>query len=114
MINLAVISLTELAPILVILAGMLTGFYALLRFVLDNASRATEHDREERKELSVAVTRMAVATERTAKEAEVRNGHLAEISIDNKDAILEAINNLNINQKVIEQEAQHQTVKSKD
>lgn len=110
----ASISLTELAPIIVILAGMLTGFYALLKFVLENASKATENDREERKELSVAVNRMAAATEKSAKEAEQRNGHLAEISITNKDAILEAINNLNINQKVIEQEVQHQTVKSKD
>jgi hypothetical protein len=71
----------------------ITGFYALLKFVLENASKATENDREERKELSIAVNRMATATEKSAKEAEQRNGHLAEISIQNKVAILEAINN---------------------
>ena len=112
--NFASLTLTELAPIIVILAGMLTGFYALLKFVLENASKATEKDREERKELSVAVNRMATATEKSAKEAEQRNGHLAEISIQNKGAILEAINNLSLNQKIIEQEVEHQTVKSKD
>lgn len=110
--NLASISLTELSPILGILAGMLAGFYALLKYVLNNASKTTEADREERQALISTFERVAKATEKSAREAESRNGHLAEISIQNKDAILEAINNLTLNQKIMEQEVEHQTVKN--
>lgn len=69
---------------------------------------------DEEQSLTTAIERMAVATERAAIEAEQRNGHLAEISIQNKDAILEAIRSLSLNQEVKEQNVEHQVIKSKE
>lgn len=91
---------------------MLAGFYALLRFVLNNAEKTTEADRDERKALSTAISDMAegmqaVATsnERIACESEKRNGHLAEISVENKNQILTAIHNQTVeHEKVINKE----------
>ena len=41
MFNFASLTLTELAPILGIMAGMLVGFYGLMKFVLNNATKTT-------------------------------------------------------------------------
>lgn len=120
MIYLAVITLAELAPILTILAAMLTGFYAILKFVLNNAAKATEADRDERKELTQAVNRMAKASEAQAKEtrnaavqAEKRNGHLAELQIEARADVLQAISKMGT-QNVNEQVVKHQTVEEKE
>lgn len=94
----ASLTYAELAPIFVILAGMLVGFYKLLEFVLNKAEKTANADREERKALAEAIGLMAdgmqaVATSNTriADESEKRNGHLAEISVENKDQILTAV-----------------------
>jgi hypothetical protein len=120
MIYLAVITLAELAQILTILAAMLTGFYAILKFVLNNAAKATEADRDERKELTQAVNRMAKASEAQAKEtrnaavqAEKRNGHLAELQIEARADVLQAISKMGT-QNVNEQVVKHQTVEEKE
>jgi hypothetical protein len=101
-------------PILTVLAGMLAGFYAIIKFILSNASNTTSEDRKERQKLIETFDRVAEATERQAKEAEQRNGHLAEISIQNKDAILKAIDGLKLNQQVTEQTVEHQVVREKE
>lgn len=119
--NFASITLPELAPILGILAGMLIGFYKILEYVLNNSLKSTEADRTERQELSKAIAQMAdgmqsvaMSNERIAIESERRNGHLAEISVDNKDAILKAIKGITLTQQVEEQKVAHQTVKMKE
>jgi len=103
--NFSNIELTELAPILTIYAGMLVSFYALVKFLIKNATDTQKADREERQEMAKAFNRVAEATEKAAKEAEQRNGHLAEISNQNKDLIVQAITNIK------EQRVEHQTVK---
>jgi uncharacterized membrane-anchored protein YhcB (DUF1043 family) len=104
---------TELAPILGIFVGMLAGFYALVKYLLNAQEKInTQHsitqelDREERKELTKSFNRVAEATERSAREAEQRNGHLAEISMTNKDQIITAIHGLVIDKQTVH----HQTV----
>lgn len=97
----AEISLTELSPILVIYVGMLGGFYGLVKFILNNAEKASDADRKERIELSHAIKGMADgmrdvadSNKRIADESEKRNGHLAEISVENKDQIITEIKSL--------------------
>jgi hypothetical protein len=111
----AAITLPELAPILTIFVGMLGGFYALIKFILKQSEHTSAADRAERQALATAVERMAVATERTAKEAEQRNGHLAEISMDNKNQIITAIQGLTINKQTVHnQVVEHELVKNKE
>ena len=104
----AAITLPELAPILTIFVGMLGGFYVLVRFILTLSEKTSEADRVERKELSKSISNMAEAMQlvatsniRIADESEKRNGHLAEISVENKDQILGAINNLTIEKQTV-------------
>ena len=107
----ASLTLVELAPILGIFAGMLVAFYALVKFLIGEASKTSNADRTERQGLTEAFNRVAEATERSAREAEARNGHLAEISITNKEAIIEAINGITIaKQTVKNQTVEHETV----
>lgn len=114
----ASLTLTELTPILTILAGMLLGFYALLKFVLGQAEKDREADRKERKEFAAALKdvadanfRVAEATENAAKEAKERNGHLAELSLQSQE-MLKNIGDRNYRAitEVQEQHVQHQTV----
>lgn len=91
----AALTLTELAPILTILAGMLVGFYGLLKFILSQAEKDRNAERGDRKEFSKALKDLtdsnraiATATETAAKEAAERNGHLAELQIENQKLII--------------------------
>ena len=77
----ASITLPELAPILTIFVGMLAGFYALVKFILSQAEKTAIADRDERKEMSTAFNRVADATEKSAREAKERNGHLGDQNI---------------------------------
>jgi len=113
--NFAAITLPELAPILTIFVGMLGGFYVLVRFILTLSEKTQEADRKERQELSKAIAQMAlgmekVATsnERIADESKARNGHLGELivsqtemTMENKDQIITAINGLTINKQTV-------------
>lgn len=103
----AVISATEFYSILTIFAGMLLGFYAVAKLMLKQATKDREADREERKDLSSAIKLMAensakvarvteagmdkvaVATNKTAREAKERNGHLAELIIQQGEMVQE-------------------------
>ena len=111
----ASLTLAELTPILGIFTGMLVAFYALVKFLIGEASKTSEADRTERKELAIAFNRVADATERSAREAETRNGHLAEISIQNKDSIIEAVKGIIIAKQTVKQQTvQHETVLNKE
>lgn len=120
--NLASITLPELAPILTIFVGMLGGFYVLVKFILTLSEKTAEADRKERQELSKAIANMAkgmenvaISNERIANESEKRNGHLAEISVQNKDQILDAIKGLTIEKQTVhKQVVEHEQVLSKE
>lgn len=100
-----------------VIAGMLIGFYGIAKVMLSQASADREADRAERKELTSAVRLMAEnsglqaeATVKQAKEAEARNGHLAEMTIQQGDRImqgLETIKKQNVKHQVVE----HQEIK---
>lgn len=118
----ASLTLAELAPVLGIFAGMLVGFYALVKYILNSQEKINEQhaktqelDREERKELAKSFNRVAEATERQAREAEKRNGHLADISVENKNQILTAISGLTIDRQTVHhQTVEHEKVISKE
>lgn len=94
----AALTLVELSGVLGIFAGMLVAFYALVKYLIKNATDTQKEDRKERqdilKDLTNAMSRMAQASERAAQEAEQRNGHLAEISNQNRDIIIQAVTNI--------------------
>lgn len=113
----AQISPGELGSILALFVGMLTGFYALVKYmlkqqenVLVNAAKIQELDRKERNELTKAFNRVAEATETAAREAKERNGHLAELTIESKKATLDAIACIKVKQNVKEQHVDNQVV----
>ena len=84
---------------------IVTGFGVIAKLMLNQAAKDRESerkerdaDREERKELARAIKdmagatgRQADATERSAKEAEARNGHLAELSLQGNQLICEVL-----------------------
>jgi hypothetical protein len=109
--TLAQISPTEFGSIITVIGGMLLGFYALVKFILTSHEKVQEKDRLERLALAKAVERMATATETTAREAEQRNGHLAELIIESKQGTLEAIHCIKVNQNVEEQQIGEQVIK---
>ena len=112
----ASLTLVELAPIFTIYAGMLVAFYALVKFLINKADETQKADRQERQDILVKLNntmeRMAQASERSAREAEQRNGHLAEISNQNRDIIIKAVSNIK-EQHVKKQTVENEVVKSK-
>jgi len=118
----AAISPAEFGTIITILGGMLVGFYALIKFILSQSEKMQEADRKERQELSKAISNMAdgmqavaVSNDRIANESEKRNGHLAEISMSNKEQIIEAIHGLTIDKQTVHNQiVEHETVQHKE
>lgn len=130
--NFAALTLPELAPILGILAGMLIGFYALLKFVLGQAEKTAEADRAERKELAKAIKDMAdpevngnkaiaEGITRQADESAQRNGHLGTLILEQGKqsqviadtavkAVIKGVQNVQT-QNVIKQNVNTSTVK---
>ncbi len=123
----ASLTLAELTPIYGIMAGMLTGFYAISRVMISQSSKEREADRKERKEFSAAIREMAESNKLIAKEtrdgnrkAEIRNGHLGEQNIKIAELIkstradmLEAVQNVKV-QHVQRQEVTQEIVKAKE
>lgn len=104
-------------------------FLAIAKIMLNQSTKDREQalkermdDRKERllfvdaiKDLSKSGVRQAEATEKAAREAEKRNGHLAEISMENKNQIIDSINGLTINKQTVHhQTVEHETVKNKE
>jgi len=84
-------------------------FLKFLGTVVDKITKALEG-------LAKSNERVAKATEKTAKEAKERNGHLAELAVENSKAnadanraILEAVSNITV-QHVVTQNVDKQTV----
>ena len=106
---------------------MLSGFYALVKYLIKKSSDTSDADREERKQFMEAMTamaeasnRVADATERSALEAKQRNGHLAEMELQSQklfkqlaDRNYKAITNIKT-QKVMNQTVEHETVNHKE
>ena len=118
MMYLAAISPAELIPIFGVLAGMLVAFYALVKFMLNQAENGRAADREERQELAKAFMQVAESNREIAaetrngnQEAEKRNGHLAELSLQSQE-LLRTIGDRNYNAiiEVREQYVGHQTI----
>lgn len=82
----------DITVVLGAFAGMLTGFFAIAKVMLSQASKDREADRQERKDLTGAIKdmagasgRVADATRKSALEAKQRNGHLAELIIQSNE-----------------------------
>lgn len=112
--NFAAVETSEL----VIFAGMLTGFYAFARLIIVLSQKDRSADRAERQELIKALDRVAdssklvaEATQRSADEAKERNGHLAEMAMENTTALMAAIKEIK-NQTVHEQHVDNQYVET--
>lgn len=118
----AQLTLPEFSGFLTILAGMLVGFYALVKFMLKQSEELANNDREERKFLAEAVNNMAVSmekvatsNERIADESKERNGHLAEITVQSRDQVIEQIRGLTIEQQTVHnQTVEHEKVLKKE
>lgn len=114
----AQISPPEFATLITLLVGMLGGFYAFARFMMSQGMRVQEADREERKEfakalkaMATASERVASATEKAAKEAKQRNGHLAEMELQSQHLFKKlADRNYDAITHIREQHVQHQVV----
>ena len=111
--------ITELGVILGIFAAMLGAFYGIAKFMLKQASDDRQKDREERQLLTLAIQKMADSNDNIAKEtakgnreAKERNGHLAEITIQSRDQVLDFIQHIG-KQHVKEQMVDKQTIKEK-
>lgn len=126
------ISLTELTPILVIMAGMLTGFYGIAKLMLVQATKDREADRAERIRLATAIEKMAdpvvngnerIANgiEKQANESAERNGHLGELILAQGEqtqkiadiAVKKIVASVGV-QHVDKQEVAHQHIESKE
>lgn len=95
--------------------GMLGGFFAISKIMLNSATQEREADRKERIELSKAIASMAAnmgqvaenmkevanSNQKIADESEKRNGHIVELSIENKNQVLDRIDGVIINKQTV-------------
>lgn len=114
----------ELAQILIIIAGMLAGFFAVFKVMQSSADKDREAERIERisqnkafivalKDVADSNYKIASATEQGNKEAKQRNGHLAELTIQSKEDTLKAIEHLTV-QRIDKQYVAHEHVANKE
>lgn len=115
--NLAV---TDSPENLIVFAGMLVAFWGILSQMNKQSAKDRDADRAERKKLVSALDdvaksnqRIADETKRSADEAKERNGHLAELTIQSSQQMLEAIRNIK-EQKVTHQTVEHEHILSKE
>lgn len=117
---------TDSSDIAIVVGAFVTvvaGFLAVAKIMLSQASKDREADRQERKKLAEAIHLMAInsnkvaaATDRSANEAKERNGHLAELIVQQGEntrvladkatkTVIEAVQHVN------QQKVEHQIVK---
>jgi len=104
-------------------------FLAVAKIMISQSQKESNANREERARFAQAVEKMAngmekvadtnkdiaIATKRGADEAKARNGHLAEISMQNKDQIIDAVHGLVIDKQTVHnQVVEHEHVNSKE
>lgn len=121
---LATLSPSEFFTVLGIIGGMLGGFYTVFKIMNSTAEKDRIAERKERREQNkafvaalkaVAKTNQAIAdaTEKGNREAEKRNGHLAELTIQSKEDTLKAISHLKV-QHVDQQTVTHAHVENQE
>lgn len=115
---------TTLPELGIVLGTVFTGFGAMLVGFYKYAN-ARERDFEKSRNIAAAayeksneklghaLDRVATATEKSADEAAERNGHLAELQIESRKDVLNAINQIN-HQQVTEQIVDTQIVNNKE
>lgn len=89
--------------------GVLGAFFAFVRWIVTQLVGALNKN-------SSSMEMVAKATTKAAKEAEKRNGHLAELAIENKESTLKAISMINSNfatQHVDNQIVEKQSIKGR-
>lgn len=115
---------TDLAANITALSLLLGGMWVVIRLVLSQAAKDRDADRAERQALTKAIETMATAGHDQAKateeqtreiakgnrEAEKRNGHLAEITVQSRDQVIQAVQQVNV-QHVVSQTVGRATVK---
>lgn len=115
---------TTLPELGIVLGSVFTGFGAMLvGFYKYAAAREKDFEKSRQiqssafeksnEKLGKALDRVAAATERGAKEAAERNGHLAELQIEARKDILWAISMVKA-QQVTEQVVKHQHIETKE
>lgn len=88
----------------------------LFKMIADERKRSDKKDEAFLKSIDANTKsnkEIAEATKKTAKEAEKRNGHLAELAIENTEKLMQALTHIT-NQDITEQHVKHQTVDKKD
>lgn len=83
--------------------------------LLSANTKATDKLASTMTHVAVSMKEVAKSNKRIATESEKRNGHLAEISVENKDQILKAIHGLTIDKQTVHhQTVEHETVNNKE
>lgn len=83
--------------------------------LLNDNTKATDKLSGAMSHVAISMGEVAKSNKRIATESEKRNGHLAEISVENKDQILKAINGLTIDKQTVHhQVVEHEQVISKE
>lgn len=84
--------------------GVLGAFFGFVKWIVGTLTKSLDKN-------TLAMNSVAKATTKSAKEAAQRNGHLAELAIENKEATLVAIAAIQ-NPTIKEQHVEHQTVEA--
>lgn len=115
MIYFADITSSDITVMIGAIVTIVGSFLAVAKIMINQAQKEATANRDERARFAVAVEKMAngmdkvaetnkeiaQATKRGADEAKARNGHLAEISMQNKDQIIEAVHGLVIDKQTV-------------
>lgn len=123
----AEVASSDIAVMVGAIVTIVGSFLAVAKLMINQTEKESKANREERAHFAEAVEKMANgmnkvadtnkqiadATKRGADEAKARNGHLADISNQNRDVILQAVTNIK-EQKVEHQTVEHEHVKDKE
>ena len=125
----AEVASSDIAVMVGAIVTIVGSFLAVAKLMISQAQKEANANREERARFAVAVDKMAngmekvaetnrdiaLATKRGADEAKARNGHLAEISMQNKEQIIEAVHGLVIDKQTVHNQfVEHEQVNNKE
>lgn len=99
---------SAIIAIVTAIAGVIAGFFKLI----DNQNKLHEKLSSSIDDMAEASRAVAEATKQGASEAKERNGHLAEITVQQGDRIEKLVMNVR-EQHVEHQHVEHETVKDK-
>ena len=106
---------SDIAVMVGAIVTIVGSFLAVAKLMINQAEKEAKANREERARFALAVDKMAngmekvadtnkdiaEATKRGADEAKERNGHLAEISMQNKEQIIDAVHGIVIDKQTV-------------